>query len=109
MSERLACVLAALQALNQPYPAFAALVQAIADAALASPDYAHVYVYVLDVPRDVTLTQQTELPVPMSFMMTDLRAIVPVQDGDVVLSDILRDMDGQTWCEYRVNTDMFIR
>ena len=109
MSERIACVLAALYELEQPYPAFAALVQAIADAAIASPAYAHVYVYALDVPRDATLTQQTELPVPMSFMMTDLRDLCHAMDGDVVLTDILRAPDGQKWCEYRVNTDMFIR
>ena len=53
--------------------------------------------------------QQTELPVAMSFMISDLRAILAVTDGDVVLSDVLLDMDGQTWREYRVNTDLFIR
>ena len=109
MSERLACVLAALQALPQPYPAFAALTQAIADAAVSSPDYRHVYIYVLDADRDELLMQQTELPVAMSFMISDLRAILAVTDGDVVLSDVLLDMDGQTWREYRVNTDLFIR
>lgn len=107
MNERVLCVLSGLESIAQPYPAFAALLGAIADAVKASPDYRHVYIYALDADRDDLLMQQTELPVPTSFMVSDLRDMA--DPGDVTLSDILNDMDGLTWNEYRINTDLFIR
>ena len=73
MNERVLCVLSAIHSIEPPYPSFGALLDAIADAVNASPDQRHVYVYALDVARDDKLMRQTELPVPTSFMVSDLR------------------------------------
>ena len=111
MNERVLCVLSGLESIAQPYPAFAALIDTIRDAVTASPLFKHVHIYVLDAGRDDTLMQQTELPVPTSFMVSDLRDIVKDKyaDDDIVLADTLHDQDGCLWLEYRINTDLFIR
>ena len=111
MNERVLCVQSAIHSFERPYPSFGALLDAIADAVTVSPLFRHVHIYVLDAGRDDTLMQQTELPVPTSFMVSDLRDIVKDKyaDDDIVLADALHDQDGCTWLEYRINTDLFIR
>lgn len=109
MIERQKCVLEAIDSLSRPYPSFDALLTAIRDAVVASPNYTRVYVYALDMVSDEVARQQTEIPVPASFMLKDLADVTGAQPNDIVKADQLFDMDGNPWNEYYINTDIFLR